>query len=213
MQFDDPGAPAYTTVSTTGAAKLRPYYSTRAHLRPWKKCLVIDVYDGCLAPGDTVTIVLGDQSHGSPGIRAQTFQESAHEFRFLVDPTNAGLVRRLPSSPRVRIVPDRPVALVCVLPTQAMVGEPVEIRLRGVDRWGNPTPPPEDASFTWLGTGTVHLSSSHLTFTTPGNGYLRVEAGDLTVWSNPISGYDEPLALSQSIARCPPVSSSLRIWR
>jgi hypothetical protein len=196
-QFDDPAAPGYTTVSTTGAAKLRPYYSSKAHVRPWKKCLVIDVYDGCLAPGDTVTIVLGDQSHGSPGIRAQTFQESAHEFRVLVDPTNAGLVRRLPSSPRVRIVPDRPVALVCILPTQALVGEPVEIRLRGVDRWGNPTLPPEDASFTWLGTGTVRLSGSHLTFTSPGDGYLRVEAGDLAVWSNPISSYDEQPALSQ----------------
>ena len=196
-QFDDPGAPGYTTVSTTGAASLRLTYSTKAHVRPWKKGLVIDVYDGCLAPGDTVTIVLGDQSCGSPGIRAQTFQETAHEFRVLVDPTNAGLVRRLPSSPRIPIVAGRPVALVCTLPTQALVGEPVEIHLRGQDHWGNPTAPPEGVVFTWLGTGTVRLSGARLTFTSRGNGYLVARAGDLEVWSNPISAYGEWPALAQ----------------
>jgi hypothetical protein len=194
-QFDDPGAPGYTTVSTTGAARLRPYYSTKAHERPWTKCLVIDVYDGCLAPGDTVTIVLGDQICGSPGIRAQTFQETAHEFRLLVDPTNACVARRLPNSPRIAIVPDRPVALVCTLPTQAVVGEPVEIRLRGVDRWGNPTTAPEGVVLAWHGTGTVRLSGARLTFTTPGSGYLTAEAGDLEGRSNPISAYNELPAL------------------
>jgi hypothetical protein len=196
-QFDDPAAPGYTTVSTTGAARLRPYYSSKAHVRPWKKSLVIDVYDGCLVPGDTVTIVLGDQNCGSPGIRAQTFQEAAHEFRVLVDPTNACVVRRLPSSPQIPIVPDRPVALVCTLPTQALVGEAVEIRLRGQDHWGNPTTPPEGVVFSWLGTGAVRLSESRLTFTSPGSGYLVAKAGDLTVRSNPINAYDERPALAQ----------------
>ena len=58
-QFDQPQESAYTTVTTTGAAKLRPYYHAKAHERPWMKCLVIDVYDGSLRPGDTVEITLG----------------------------------------------------------------------------------------------------------------------------------------------------------
>ncbi|MEZ4733596.1 MAG: hypothetical protein R3E79_41395 [Caldilineaceae bacterium] len=116
-QFGRPTAGGYTTVTTNGAAKLRPYYHAKAHERPWMKCLVIDVYDGSLAPGDTITITLGDQSQGSPGIRAQTFQESAHEFRLLVDPTNASLVQRLPSSPLFPVIAGPPAELICLVPT------------------------------------------------------------------------------------------------
>ncbi len=145
-QFDDPSAPAYTTVTTTGEAELRPRYDPKAHVRPWMKCLVIDVYDGCLAPGDTVTITLGDQAQGSPGIRAQSFIESAHELRVLVDPTNACLVERLPSSPTLAVIADAPSAVVVIVPTRVRAGEPALIFVKGEDRWGNPTPAPKDLS-------------------------------------------------------------------
>ena len=67
-QFSDPAAPAYCTVQTNGAAKLVPRFAPKGHERPWMRwCVVIDVYDGSLAPGDTVTVVLGERSGGSPG--------------------------------------------------------------------------------------------------------------------------------------------------
>jgi hypothetical protein len=188
-QFDQPDQPAYTTVSTSGAAKLRPYYSEKAHERPWWNCIVIDVYDGCLAPGDTVTLTLGDQGHGSPGIRAQTFQESAHEFRLLVDPTNACVPRPLPTSPRFPIVADAPVALICLVPSQALVGEPVEAFVRGVDRWGNPAPVSGDVAVAWEGTGDVRLEGRRLTFDRPGAGYLLVKADGQAGRSNPITAH------------------------
>jgi hypothetical protein len=134
-QFDHLDQAGYTTVHTNGAARLRATYHAKAHIRPWTPCLVIDVYDGSLSPGDTVTIVLGDQRAGSPGIRAQTFQESNYEFRFLVDPTNAARVQRLPTSPIAPIVAGELAELVCLLPTQAVVNTPVMVFLKGQDAW------------------------------------------------------------------------------
>ncbi|MEZ4680794.1 MAG: hypothetical protein R2932_41940 [Caldilineaceae bacterium] len=191
-QFDRPADPGYSTITTNGAAKLRLYYHAKAHERPWMKCLVIDVYDGSLAPGATITLTLGDRSQGSPGIRAQTFQESAHEFRLLVDPTNASVVRRLPTSPIFPVVPGEPVELICIVPTQTVVGEAVEIFVKGQDRWGNPVVV-TDPTLTWDGNAAGSLHGTVLTLTTPGSGYLvaecTVNGQTLTCRSNPITAY------------------------
>jgi len=104
-------------------------------------CIVIDVYDGSLAPGDTVTIVLGDRSQGSPGIRAQTFVETVHEFRVLVDPTNACVVRPVPGCPTFPVIAGETVELVCVARRDTVF-------VRGQDQWGNPTPRPADVTTT-----------------------------------------------------------------
>jgi hypothetical protein len=48
------------------------------------------VYDGSLAPGDIVTIVLGDRSQGSPGIPgANVWSNRVTICASFVDPTNA----------------------------------------------------------------------------------------------------------------------------
>lgn len=193
-QFDEPSAPNYTTVTTTGEAKLRPRYDPKAHVRPWMKCLVIDVYDGCLAPGDTVTITLGDRSQGSPGIRAQSFIESAHELRFLVDPTNACLVERLPSSPVLSVVSGDALSLVVIVPTQAMVGQPVQIFVKGEDRWGNPTPAPEQMQLSWDGDGDgdAEIDGRELGFTAACSGRVIARWNDQVFVSNPITAAAEP---------------------
>lgn len=189
-QFTDPTAPGYTTVFTNGAAKLRVTYQAKAYQRPWTPGIVIDVYDGYLSPGDTVTIVLGDQSQGSPGVRAQTFRESVHEFRVLVDPTNAHVVQRLPTSPQFPIVAAEIAELVCILPSQAVVGQPVEIFVKGQDSWGNPTPAPQALDLTWVGDGAAAISEGALTLNQPGSGYLLVTAQgagrNLKARSNPL---------------------------
>jgi hypothetical protein len=175
-QLDRPTESGYTTVSTKGPAKLEPHFEKKGHIRPWMKCLVIDVYDGTLASGDVVTIVLGDRSHGSPGIRAQTFVESRHEFRVLVDPTNACLVERLPSSPVFSVVAGEPVELVAIVPTQAVVGEPVEVFVKGQDEWGNVTPPPDDLHLAWEGDGEVTIDGRGLAFRSD---YVSRQAADV----------------------------------
>ena len=191
-QFDDPKAPAYCTVKTNGEAKLAARYDPKAHVRPWMKCIVIDVYDGCLAPGDVVTITLGDRSGGSPGIRAQTFIESAHEIRFLVDPTNACLVRRIPTSPVTRIVSGPAVTVVPIVPTRAVAGEPVDVFVKGEDRWGNPTPPPPGVQLRWDGEGTGQVEGTTLRVATAGTGRVVATWEGQSFPSNPLTVGTEP---------------------
>ena len=185
-QFDDPAAQGYTTATTTGDAKLAIRYEPKGHERPWMKCIVIDIYDGNLVEGDVVYITLGDTSGGSPGIRAQTFQESAHEFRVLVDHTNACLARRVPTSPVFPIGPGAPVAVVCLLPSVAQVGQPVEIFLRGDDEWGNPTDLPDGIELTWEGSGDARFDGLQLVLGAPGEGRVVAHWRGDGFTSNPL---------------------------
>lgn len=185
-QFDRPAAPAYTTIKLVAAdpsAKIAARFDRKGYDRPWSQCIVLDVYDGSLSPGDTVTVTLGDQSGGSPGMRAQTFQETAHEFRVFVDPTNACRPRAIGSSPKVPIIAGAPVETICTLPTQAILNQPIRIHLKGQDKWGNPTPPPAGLKLQWVGDGRVELSDRTLIFGSAGSGIVR--GSDFS--SNPIT--------------------------
>jgi hypothetical protein len=190
-QFERPTESGFTTVRTNGRAKVAPHFERKGHVRPWMKCLVLDVYDGTLAPGDAVTIVLGDRSHGSPGIRAQTFVESRHEFRILVDPTNACVVERLPDSPVFPVVAGEAIELVAIVPTQASVGAPIDVFVKGQDAWGNPAPPPGDLQLSWEGNGDVRMDGRRLTFREPGSGCVLVSAGGMSGRSNPVTCHAE----------------------
>jgi len=196
-QFDRPTDPGYTTVHTTGHAKLSVRYDRKAHERPWMKCVVIDVYDGHLDPDDTVTIVLGDQSKGSPGIRAQTFQESAHEFRVFVDPTNASLARHVPECPTFPVVAGKTERLVCFVRSNGIVGEPLPVFVRGRDAWNNPTSTPIDLRFQWVGEAGLcekeaTFAGNVLTLQKPDCGHVMVYNDEHTTRSNPIQITDQP---------------------
>ena len=180
-QFDRPGEAGYSTVTTDGDAKLNPHFEKKGHERPWMKCLVIDVYDGSLAPGDTVTIVLGEGN----SMRAQTFIESAHEFRVFVDPTNACVAWAVPNCPTFPVVAGEPVEWVCIVPTQAVVGEPVEVFVKGQDQWGNPTPVPGDLKFEFNGRGVLSLPATPVIHE-PGAGRIITPTGS----SNSITAYE-----------------------
>lgn len=183
-QFDDPKADAYCTVATTGNAKLAPRFAPKGHDRPWMRwCVVIDVYDGSLAPGDTVTFTIGDRSGGSRGIRIQTFIESAHEFRVFVDPTNASVARPIAESPKFPVVADKPVELIVIAPSDAVVGEAFEVFIKGQDHWGNPTPPPGSVT---LQCDNAIIEGSRVTLNTPGSARIVATADDLQCTSNPI---------------------------
>ena len=191
VQFSDPAAPAYCTVQTNGAAKLASRFAPKGHERPWMIwCVVIDVYDGSLAPGDTVTVVLGERSGGSPGIRVQTFVESAHEFRVFVDPTNAAVARAVADSPKFPIVAGEAVELVCIAPSQAVVGEAVEVFVKGQDMWGNPTAVAGPVELGWEGEGEVVVEGCRVSFGTPGSGRLMAAADGLRCYSNPVAVYE-----------------------
>jgi hypothetical protein len=200
-QFTSGEESGYTTVFTSGNAKLRTSWHPKGYVRPWNPCIVIDIYDGSLDPNDTITIIFGETALGSPGIRAQTYLESKFEFRTLVDPTNSNDPRRIPTSPQIRIVSDDITDLVCIVPSQANINEPVEIFVKGEDKWRNPTPAPDQLQYSWVGNGSAKIDNGHLTIDATGTGYLIVEA---TVNSTVLQCQSNPITIqanSQPIQR------------
>lgn len=189
-QFDDPTGESYTTVRTNGAAKLRVSWSKRAYIRPFSPAIVIDVYDGSLSPNDTITIVMGDKSKGSKGMRAQTYVESAFEFLLLVDPTNSTDPRPTADVLTLPVVAAELHNLACILPSQAEIGQPVNVFIKGEDSWRNPLPAPKDCVPEWLGDPVVKLEKGQLTAHAEGQGYVRVSWGSLSCMSNPICFYE-----------------------
>ena len=128
----------YVTAGTTVKARIRLSYNPRGYIRPWMKTTTIDVYEGYLEAGDTITVTYGDWSKGSPGIQMQTFCEDNYEFKVLVDPFGAGQPTEIPSSPTLRIVSGEPAKMVALAPTLVGVGEPFPLVVRVEDLWGNP---------------------------------------------------------------------------
>ena len=146
-QFDRPQAPNYTTARASNGARLQLRYDPKDNLRPWGKTLHLKVVQGFLRQGDRIDLTLGDRSGGSPGWRVQTFVEHTFELRVLVDRFATYSFERLPDSPRFRIVAGKPVRLVAVAPTLAGAGEPIPVRSKLEDRWGNPVGRPRKTAF------------------------------------------------------------------
>ena len=106
-QFDNPSAPEYAAVSTTGPASLRAKFEKQRYIRPWRLCVTIDVFDDSLSEGDSITLTLGDTSGGSPGSRAQTFCKETFEFRVAVDWCGTWVYTEVPS-PKIPIISGPP---------------------------------------------------------------------------------------------------------
>ncbi|MFB6303924.1 MAG: DUF3604 domain-containing protein [Haloferacaceae archaeon] len=136
-QFEDPDAENYCRVETAGDARLEAEYDPRAHVRPMKHAVRVTVRDGALAPGETVTLHLGETSDGSLGMHVQSFPEADFAFRVLVDAHNTGEFVTLPEDLTVDVVPGDAVDLAAVLPSTAGAGEAVELAVRAEDYWGN----------------------------------------------------------------------------
>ncbi|MBN1673496.1 MAG: DUF3604 domain-containing protein [Kiritimatiellae bacterium] len=142
-QFEQPQAPNYCTVATTGACRIAPRWDPKGHTRPWGRALWLQVKGGYLDKAQSVTVVFGDAAAGSPGWRIQTFRERTFEFKTLVDPIATYEFKELPKSPTLRVVAGEPARAVCVAPSQLRVNEPFAYHLKLEDRWGNPTCKPK----------------------------------------------------------------------
>ena len=61
-QTDDPMAMNYVTATASNGAQLDLYVEPHPHQRPWYNGLRITLKRGYMSPGDTITLVIGDQS-------------------------------------------------------------------------------------------------------------------------------------------------------
>ena len=140
LQTTDPAAPNYVSARASNGAGLELYPEHYAY-RPWLTALRITVRRGYMNEGDSIAVVFGDRSGGSPGFRMQTIAESAFEFRVSVDACATGQFRPLPDRLLLPVVAGPPETCVLVAPGRRRPGEPFGIGLRFEDRWGNPAVP------------------------------------------------------------------------
>ena len=140
LQTHDPTAYNYVTATTNTSSRLSLTYGNTAHQRPWFRALTVKLHGGYLREGDTIRIVFGDTSAGSPGMKMQTFVESGFEFKVLADVCAVGHYVPLPETPHVSIVPSVPSIWRAVLPSLRRTGEAFQFGLKCEDMWGNPTP-------------------------------------------------------------------------
>jgi len=141
-QFEDPSAPNYCTVRTTGNCRIEPRWDPKGHTRPWCSALYLKVISGYLDQGEKIEVIFGDTSGGSPGWQIQTFCERSFEFKTFVDPIATYEFKELPVSPTIRIAPGPPARAVCIAPSQVTVNRRFSYHIKLEDDWGNPTAKP-----------------------------------------------------------------------
>ena len=134
-QFDNPTAPNYCTVTTTGDCHIVPRWDPKGNKRPWSRALYLKIGRGFLNRGQQIIAVFGDTSGGSPGWQMQTNRVSVFELKTFVDPIATYQFKELPSSPSFPIVPGEPARAVCIVPSQIKVNQPFTYHLKLEDRW------------------------------------------------------------------------------
>ncbi|PCJ58432.1 MAG: DUF3604 domain-containing protein [Planctomycetota bacterium] len=140
LQTHIPSASNYVTAKASNGVTLNIDYRKRgASARPRWKSLSISVTGGYLSEGDTIIIIFGDTSKGSPGMQMPTFVESHFEFKFLADVCAVGQFTPILNTPSVAIVPGEPVVWQAVLSSLRRPKEKFIFGLKAEDRWGNPT--------------------------------------------------------------------------
>ena len=132
LQSADPAGDGYVSAATDNAAvELATNFQQMGELDPWMHCLDVEVTAGMLAQGDVISLVCGDRSHGGRGWRALTCRVNAANFLLLCNPDNSDRWLRLGDPPSFAVAPGPAIRLVAVAPAEGVVGEPVDLRVRG----------------------------------------------------------------------------------
>lgn len=136
-QFEDPDAEGYVTVTTNGDGVVRGRYDSKGHTRPMKPCVVVDVVDGSIDPGEEITITLGAKEGVNKGHQAQSFVEESFLLEVWVDPIRTGEFVKVPDDLTFDFVSGDVQSLAAVVPSTVTPGEDVTVSVRGTDYWGN----------------------------------------------------------------------------
>jgi hypothetical protein len=102
----------------------------------WTAGVELKVLAGQLSEGDKIEVVFGDTSHGSPGIKLQSYEDS-FRFYMLIDEEGDGLVREIRDCPSFEIVGDKPQFIRLICPAVVRPGESFEVLLRAEDNYMN----------------------------------------------------------------------------
>lgn len=137
-QFDEPAAPDYCTVawSTPSPCRIESRYDHALGVRPWKRTMVLRVRDQAVRPGDTIAVMLGDRSGGSPGAQGQTYA-GPMQLHVLVDAYATGIFLPIGDPLAVPVVAGPADHLRIHAPSDVNVGAPFQLTVVALDRWGN----------------------------------------------------------------------------
>ena len=138
FQTDAPKAPNYVTAMCSGQGRIN-LKTNAGEIRPWGYTVKAQLKGGYLSEGDTITVIFGDTSQGSPGMTMQTFAEGGFEFRVMTDIQATGNMLPLGQQFTVPIVAGPVDRWKAVLPTLRRPRESFHLGLKAEDRWGNPT--------------------------------------------------------------------------
>lgn len=138
LQVTDPEAPNFVTASTNGRATIELQPERKGTIRPFQRTLLVHVRNATLSEGETVDVVLGDRSGGSPGWRQQTYYEAPFPVRVSVDPLGTHEYQELPYDLGWNIVPGPAHRFVVNVPSFAVPGQRMDVRVKAEDAWGNP---------------------------------------------------------------------------
>lgn len=205
QQCDQPGMPGYTTAETDGDARITISFVKRYWVRPWRDAILVRVFDGSLVSGDTVRITLGDQSSGSPGWTLQSFPETHFLFRILVDSFGSREYYPLEMQPHICIVPDEPVSIEAIVPSSIQTGMEAPVKLRALDRFGNPADDfMGDVTLRWHDGTNTHENNAGASgavseigtvcYNIPGIYTVDVTCGKMFARSNPIIAGDDSVS-------------------
>ena len=139
LQMDDPRGVNYVSAEASNGSRLHLAYQDGGEQRPWYRSLRVTVRGDGLYEGDRITVVFGDRSQGSPGLKLQTFCESGFEFKVLADVCATGHFVPIPDTPVIAIIPGPPAIWKAVLPSLRRPGETFRLGIKAEDLWGNPT--------------------------------------------------------------------------
>ena len=144
-QSFDPGAANYVTVSTTGQVKVglqtpdnfsifnRHFYE----YFPWQHITLAVITAGELQPGETITLVFGDRSQGSPGFRAPSVARPQAPLLPMFRRASETQFQPIPARLSVATLPSRAVSLSVIIPSSIAEGDPFRIIVRAEDNQGN----------------------------------------------------------------------------
>ncbi len=173
LQMADPTAPNYVTARSSNGVPLKLSFSSNGHARPWYQALTVHVHKGLLREGDSIEIVIGDTSGGSPGHVLQSMCESAFTWRVLADVCATGQFVPIAESPVIEIVPGPPAVWKAVLPTLKRPGEAFRLGIKAEDLYGNPSDQ-VDAALTLKASGAIDGLPAEVRFR-PGERALVIE--------------------------------------
>ncbi|MHC4313963.1 MAG: DUF3604 domain-containing protein [Planctomycetota bacterium] len=145
VQNEDPNSPGYLSTRSSNDIPISvsvecnnwskrfmgPYF-------PWQNIVEVIVGEPGLKAGQTMEIIYGDKSGGSPGLKVQPFDEPSYVFKLYVDPFGKGEYLPLANNPAVEIVAAEARKLTVLMPSDAVVGKPTWCIVRAEDRFGNP---------------------------------------------------------------------------